>query len=73
MLGEARETWLGLNRPLDAAACDLLKAMLLREANPDRGGRWRSRPRSRRSRAWTSRTCRSVRARRPRERLTKPP
>lgn len=34
MLGEARETWLSLNRPLDAAACDLLKAMLLHEANP---------------------------------------
>jgi tetratricopeptide (TPR) repeat protein len=34
MLSEARETWLGLNRPLDAAACDLMTGMLLREANP---------------------------------------
>jgi hypothetical protein len=34
MLAEARETWLGLNRPLDAAGCDLLKGMLLRDANP---------------------------------------
>jgi hypothetical protein len=34
MLTEARQTWLDLNRPLDAAGCDLIKGMLLRESNP---------------------------------------
>jgi tetratricopeptide (TPR) repeat protein len=34
MLAEARQTWLDLNRPLDAAGCDLIKGMLLRESNP---------------------------------------
>jgi class 3 adenylate cyclase/tetratricopeptide (TPR) repeat protein len=34
MLAEARQTWLDLNRPLDAAGCDLIKGMLLRDANP---------------------------------------
>jgi class 3 adenylate cyclase/tetratricopeptide (TPR) repeat protein len=38
MLGEAREMWLALNRPLDAAGCDLLKGLLLRDADPTASG-----------------------------------
>ena len=34
MLGEAREAWLQLSRPLDAAGCDLLKGLLLRDTDP---------------------------------------
>jgi class 3 adenylate cyclase/tetratricopeptide (TPR) repeat protein len=35
MLREARKLWEGLNRPLDAAACDLLIGRVLRDADPD--------------------------------------
>ena len=34
MLEEARAMWEGLNRPLDAAACDLLIGRVLREEDP---------------------------------------
>ena len=34
MLREARELWHGLDRPLDAAACDLLIGTVLRDAEP---------------------------------------
>jgi class 3 adenylate cyclase len=36
LLNEAREMWNGLNRPLDAAACDLLIARVLREADSEK-------------------------------------
>jgi hypothetical protein len=34
-LTEAREAWLGLGRPLDAARCEYLRGRLLRESNPE--------------------------------------
>jgi class 3 adenylate cyclase/tetratricopeptide (TPR) repeat protein len=39
LLLEARETWQGLDRPLDAAGCDLLVGGVLAESDPERAGR----------------------------------
>jgi tetratricopeptide (TPR) repeat protein len=38
LLREAREMWRGLNRPLDAASCDLLIGQILAEAEPEISG-----------------------------------
>jgi class 3 adenylate cyclase/tetratricopeptide (TPR) repeat protein len=38
LLEEARELWRGLDRPLDAAACDLLAGNLLKESDPAAAG-----------------------------------
>ncbi len=38
LLQEAREAWAALDRPLEAARCDLLAGRLLAEVDPDRSG-----------------------------------
>jgi hypothetical protein len=35
LLAEARERWLAIGRPLEAARCDLLTAAVLRESDPE--------------------------------------